>query len=71
MRNTPEKKGDPQHPEQWRCSIHGVIPGDNTIVSTIPGHKGSWCMLCMLAHLDKVGISRVEPWREYGNHDHS
>jgi hypothetical protein len=31
------------------CPKHGVHP--HTIVSTIPGHNGHWCMLCWLETL--------------------
>lgn len=31
------------------CPKHGIHP--HTIVSTIPGHEGHWCMICWIEML--------------------
>ncbi len=39
------------------CPVHGDT--HDTIISTIPGHEGIWCMVCCLEMLDRKGVCRM------------
>lgn len=41
----------------YECPKHGKT--NEIIQSTIQGHRGSWCMLCVLEKLDELGVNRV------------
>ena len=47
-------------PVSWGhvCPAHGDV-GSGTIVSTIVGHEGTWCLLCVIEGLEKLGLQKL------------